>query len=88
MAEMIRSYCSGILGYPVGHPSSFRETVSCLKDNSSYAEDDLGKLGRRRKDIIDYTTLKTYDASMSSAAKLAEMDAKLDKICKKLDIEA
>jgi Flp pilus assembly CpaE family ATPase len=40
-----------------------------------------------RRPVIDYLTIGAYDASVASAHKIAEMDKKLDKIGKALNID-
>jgi len=48
----------------------------------------INSLGANRRDLIDCMSIGTYDASMSTADKIAKMDQKLDKLCRHFDIQA
>lgn len=46
-----------------------------------------GSLGENRQVLVDSMILNTYDASIGSAHKLAEMERKIDKIGEALHID-
>lgn len=90
MTDMILSHCSGRNSCEVGSQISLRETAKYLKNsqNFSQANENMKILGRNKQNLIGSATIGTYDITLSTAAKVAEMDQKLNKICQKLNIEA
>ncbi|MEI8388251.1 MAG: hypothetical protein WCG23_00050 [bacterium] len=72
-----------------GSHAAIKQFLNLSTPSDRFLEETVNKLKiDKRKDLIDYSTLRTFDISMATSIKLAEMDNKLDKICQKLNVKA